>query len=172
MAQVGPIIRPETADDHAAIGHVTEAAFLGRPYADGDEAEIVEVLRRDGALSVSLVAELSGVVVGHIALSPATPSDASTGWYALGPVSVLPEHQRRGIGVALVNAALHMIVARGAEGCILTGDPGYYARFGFTLSPSNAPPGEPPEYFMVKLLSQGRLPSGPIAFHRAFGRAR
>jgi putative acetyltransferase len=58
----------------------------------------------------------------------------------------------------------------GARGCILTGDPSYYPRFGFKLSPENAPAGEPAEFFMVKVL-RGRLPVGPIRFHEAFGGA-
>ena len=99
-----PRIRPERRDDFAAIGVVIRAAFAGKPYAAGNEAELVEALRRRNALVVSLVAELQGAVVGQIAFSPAFASDGSSDWYALGPVSVLPEHQGRGIGASLVRA--------------------------------------------------------------------
>jgi putative acetyltransferase len=162
-----PLIRPERPDDSAAIGFVIRAAFLGKPYAAGDEAELVEALRRKNALVVSLVAELQGSVVGQVALSPAFASDGAAGWYALGPVSVLPEYQSRGIGAALVHEGLQAITKLGANGCILTGDPAYYARFGFALAPSNAPSQEPSEFFMIKLL-EGQRPTGPICFDAAF----
>jgi putative acetyltransferase len=159
-------IRPERVDDHVAIGDVIRSAFAGMPYADGDEAELVEALRRDNVLSVSLVAELGHTVVGQVAFSPAQASDGSR-WYALGPVAVLPAHQRAGIGSTLVRAGLQAIPELGASGCILVGDPAYYARFGFNLSPANAPAGEPSEFFMVKVLA-GCQPKGPISFHAAF----
>ncbi|MEE8104667.1 MAG: N-acetyltransferase [Planctomycetota bacterium] len=162
-----PIVRPENHHDYGAIGNVITTAFSGKPYADGDEAELVETLRRANALSVSLVAELDGIVVGQVAFSPAQASDGARGWYGLGPVAVLPAHQRVGIGSKLVRAGLQVITDLGANGCILVGDPGYYARFGFRLSPSNAPIGEPTEFFMVKLIGH-RLPTGPISFHGAF----
>ena len=138
---------------------VIRVAFTGMPYADGDEDELVETLRRENALSVSLVAELAGSVIGQITFSPATASDGSPDWYALGPLAVLPAHQRTGLGAKLVHAGLRAIEALHANGCILTGNPAYYTRFGFELAPSNTPPGEPTEFFMVKLL-RGRAPAG------------
>ncbi len=160
-------IRPELPDDHAVIGDIIVAAFHGMPYAAGDEAQLVGALRSQNALSVSLVAEWQGVLIGQIALSPARPADGTQDWYALGPVAVVPEHQRSGVGSQLVRAGLHAIAAMGARGCILTGNPAYYVRFGFELSPANVPEGEPAEFFMLKLLGEHR-PAGPIAFHPAF----
>jgi putative acetyltransferase len=160
-------IRPERQHDHAAISRVISEAFSGMPYADGNEAELVETLRRENALVVSLVAELDGAVVGHVAFSPADASDGAPGWYALGPVAVLPAHQRTGIGSKLIRAGLRALIERGASGCILVGNPAYYERFGFKRSPSNAPSGEPAEFFMVKTLAQS-APDGPIRFHEAF----
>jgi len=164
-------IRPEARGDHAAIGDLIRVAFAEMPYADGDEAELVETLRREKAISVSLVAELDDVVVGQIVFSPALASDGGEGWYALGPVAVDPAHQRTGIGSKLVRAGLQAIMQLGANGCILVGDPVYYTRFGFRLSPSNAPVGEAAEFFMVKLLGHQQHPSGPISFHWAFASA-
>jgi len=166
----GVEIRRERTSDVEAIGQVIDAAFSGMPYADGDEAELVEALRSQGALSISLVAEREGTIVGQIAFSPAQASGGAAGWYALGPLAVLPAHQGGGIGSALVRTGLRAIGERGASGCILTGDPAYYSRFGFTPSRASAPPGEPAEFFMVKLL-RGKLPGGPILFHEAFGGA-
>lgn len=161
------IIRPECHVDHTAIADVIEKAFCGKPYADGDESELVDKLRKRNALSVSLVAELDGAVIGQIAFSPATASDGCERWYALGPLAVLPEYQGLGIGSQLVQCGLKAISELDANGCILVGDLDYYSRFGFELSPSNAPHGEPLEHFMVKLLA-GSLPQGPISFHEAF----
>ena len=163
-------IRAESERDHVVVGNIIRAAFEGKPYAAGDEAELVEALRAVGDLSVSLVAELNGVVVGQIALSPAQPSDGSSHWYALGPVAVLPSHQGARIGSQLVLASLQVITELGANGCILEGDPAYYVRFGFELSPSNAPAPESSRFFMAKVL-RGQLPNGPIAFHPAFNTA-
>ena len=161
------VIRPEQKRDFAAIGEVIRTAFFGKPYAAGDEAELVETLRLENALSVSLVAEFEGALVGQIAFSPAQTSDGTQSWYALGPVAVLPTHQGLGIGARLVRAGLQAISELGSDGCILTGDPAYYVRFGFEPSPSNVPVGESAEYFMIKLLGR-QQPSGPISFHRAF----
>lgn len=160
-------IRFERADDHAAIGKLVKAAFFGKPYSDGDEAELVQKLRDHNALSVSLVAELDGKVVGHIGFSPAYPADGAPGWYALGPLAVHPSVQRNGIGSQLVRAGLQALIGLEASGCILVGDTRYYARFGFECAPSLAPSSEPAEFFMVKLLG-GSLPQAPISFHRVF----
>jgi len=161
-------IRPERSGDVDAIRELVRSAFSGMPYAEGDEPELVDALRAGHALSLSLVAERRGTIVGHVAFSPAHAPDGTPDWYALGPLAVLPAHQRRGIGSMLVRAGLEAVSGLGARGCILTGDPSYYSRFGFRLSPGSAPPGQPPEFFMVNLL-RGHLPDGPIRFHAAFG---
>ena len=160
-------IRRESSDDSEVISHIINAAFLGRPYASGDEATLVVELRRAGDLSVSLVAELDEVTVGHIAFSPARSSDGSGCWSALGPLAVLPAYQRNGIGSALIYKGVEIIENLGANGCILTGDLRYYSRFGFEHAPKNTPMGEPAAYFMIKLL-RGHAPVCPIHFHDAF----
>ncbi len=71
-------IRPEKPEDESAIWHVTKRAFEGRPYADGNEQDIVNALRSEGAQTVSLVAEHRGRVLGHVAFSPAVPEDSSS----------------------------------------------------------------------------------------------
>ncbi len=161
-------IRPERSDDVDAISELITSAFVGMPYADGDEAELVEALRAQNALSVSLVAELDGTIVGQVAFSPARAPGGIPGWYALGPVAVLPARQGAGIGSMLVRTGLEAVTALDAMGCILTGDLAFYSRFGFESAPESAPSGEPSEFFMVKLL-RGQLPVGAIHFHEAFG---
>ena len=161
------VIRPEVARDIAAINDVIDEAFLDVPYAEGDEAELVNVLRRTGALSVSLVAELDNAVVGHIAFSPARSSNGASGWYGLGPLAVIPAHQNMGIGSALLCKGLEIVSDLGAHGCILVGLPQIYSRYGFEQSPDNAPSDQPKEYFMVKIF-KGGIPTCTLYFHEAF----
>jgi len=163
-------IRAEQPADEDRIRDLIHAAFEFMPFADGDEQDLPHRLRASCALELSLVAELAGRIVGHIAFSPADCSDGATGWYALGPVSVDPAHQRCGIGSQLIDAGLKALRERSATGCILTGDPNYYRRFGFVLAPELAPADEPKECFMLKLLG-GERPRGEICFHEAFGSA-
>jgi putative acetyltransferase len=160
-------IRRERVGDEEAIGAIIRQAFHGKAYADGNEDMLVDALRSRGALAVSLVAELGDELIGQIVFSPAMATDSSSGWFTLGPLSVRPEYQGQGVGAMLVEAGLAAITALGASGCILTGDPGYYSRFGFHVSPSNAPGNEPPEYFMIKLLAAAEV-HGPVNFHEVF----
>lgn len=106
-------------------------------------------------------------MLGHVAFSPASPEDGTTGWYLLGPVSVEPEVQRRGIGQALITAGIARLREIGASGCILIGDTNYYSRFGFAKAPRLAPPGEPEEHFMILCLGSP-APNCIINFHDAF----
>lgn len=161
------IIRPEISADIDAITEVTKAAFETLEISGHTEHFIVGALRAAGALTVSLVAELGGRVVGHIAFSPVTTSDGTAGWYGLGPVSVLPEHQRQGIGKALIQAGLARLQALGARGCCLVGHPEYYRKFGFGNAPGLVLEGVPPEVFFA-LCFEGQLPHGTVAFHEAF----
>jgi putative acetyltransferase len=160
-------IRKESEADQASIRTLTETAFQGRPYAGGDEQDVIDRLRHSKALTLSLVATQEGEVIGQVTFSPAVVEDASSPWFALGPVSVLPSRQGEGIGAALIEEGLARITAMGARGCILTGDPNYYSKFGFGLSPMNSPENEPEEYFQLKLLGSD-LPIGRFSFNRAF----
>lgn len=160
-------IRDEVDTDAAAIYDVTERAFRDMPYAGGDEQDIVDRLRAAGGLSVSLVVVIDGEIVGHAAFSPAKSSDGSGPWFTLGPVSVSPGHQRKGIGSKLIESGLARIEAMGAQGCVLTGNPDYYRRFGFAVSPSNSPGKDYEDFFMIKQFA-GEPPAGALAFHEAF----
>lgn len=122
-------IREEHADDFAAIREVNRRAF-----GQDQEANIVDALRSNGAALVSLVATLDGRVVGYIMYSPISvgdePAPAVIG-AALGPMSVLPEHQRLGIGSKLVNAGTQKLNAEGYPFIIVLGHANFYPRFGF-----------------------------------------
>ena len=164
---MNPVIRQEGPLDAAAISAVTAAAFLDAPHTAHTEQFIVEDLRKAGAMTISLVAEQGGEVVGHVALSPVSISDGSTGWYGLGPISVTPGLQGKGIGSLLMQAAIRRLRELGAAGCVLVGDPSYYSRFGFKPEPSLVLPGVPPEYFQALRFAPS-LPHGGVTFHEAF----
>lgn len=91
-------IRDETVADVKAIAGITVAAFRTLEINNHTEQFIIEALRAAKALTVSLVAETDGRVVGHIAFSPVAISGGTRDWYGLGPISVMPEYQRRGMG--------------------------------------------------------------------------
>lgn len=161
------LIRDETEDDYAIITELTVMAFETLEISDHTEQFVVLGLRAAKALTLSLVAEMDGHVVGHIAFSPVTLSDSTIGWYGLGPVSVLPELQRKGIGAALIKEGLLRLKALGAKGCCLVGHPGYYGRFGFVNTDEFTLEGVPPEAFFA-LSFDGKMPKGKVAFHQAF----
>jgi len=164
---VTSLIRPEEPRDYPAIYDLTKRAFAPMPFAAGDEQELVNVLRDAGALSLSLVAEQDGEIIGHIALSPAAHESGEEDWFVLGPISVEPALQRKGVGGALIAEAKAWMKANKARGCVLVGDPSYYPRHGFLPACAHAPANEPPEYFMV-LARDGAIPTGRFGFHSAF----
>ena len=161
------IVRDETGTDADAIADVTVAAFRPLEISSHTEQFIVAALRAAKALAVSLVAEADGRVVGHIAFSPVTLSDGTPGWYGLGPVSVLPDHQRQGIGKALVREGLARLKKMNARGCCLVGHPDYYRKFGFGNAPGLVVDGVPQEFFFG-LAFEGEVPQGTVTFHEAF----
>ena len=161
------IIRDENPGDIQAIHDLTMAAFENHPISRQTEQFIVKALRDAGALSISLVAEVGGQVVGHIAFSPVTISDGTENWYGCGPFSVLPEHQRRGFGKALLAEGLAELRKLGGKGCALVGDPNYYSRFGFKNYPELIHEGVPPEVFLV-LPFTDEVPEGKVVFHGGF----
>ena len=146
---------------------MTRAAFAGAGHGNGGEAAIVAGLRAAGALAVSLVAEAEGRILGHAAFSPITISGHPGRWFGLGPVSVLPERQRTGIGTALIEEGLARLAASGAKGCVVLGDPAYYRRFGFVSDNRLVYPAAPARYFQTLALS-GEPPAGEVAYHSAF----
>jgi putative acetyltransferase len=165
--EVEMIIRNETAADVEAITEVTRAAFETLEISNHTEHFIVNALRAAGALTISLVAEIDGRVVGHVAFSPVEISDGSAGWYGLGPVSVLPEYQKQGIGKKLINKGLSMLRDLGGQGCLLVGDPDYYGRFGFRNIADLVYEGIPQEFFLA-LPFTDHSAQGIVVFHEAF----
>jgi putative acetyltransferase len=161
------VIRNETHDDVCTIAEVTIAAFKTLEISNHTEQFIIEALRTAKALTVSLVAEMDGRVIGHIAFSPVTISDGTPNWYGLGPVSVLPEHQRKGIGKALIKEGLSRLKDMNAQGCCLVGHPDYYRKFGFKNMSGLVHAGVPQEVFFT-LSFDGHTPLGTVAFQEGF----
>ena len=160
------LIRNETNADIPAIGRLITEAFLLLPQSAGTEAGIVETLRAQGALSLSLVAEENGEVVGHLAASAAQVGEEE-GWSLIGPLAVLPSRHRQGIGAALMSEALGRLRAT-SRGVALVGDPAYYGRFGFRAFPGLGIEGFPPEVVQA-IPFHGSHPRGELIHHPAFG---
>ncbi len=161
------IIRKETVSDIEAITEVTIAAFKTLPISNHTEQFIINALRAANALIISLVAEIKEKVVGHIAFSPVTISDGTKDWYGLGPISVLPEYQKQGIGESLINKGLSSLKELGGQGCALVGDPNYYKQFGFRNYPDLVHEGIPQEVFLAFPFNE-KVPQGTIEFHESF----
>jgi len=102
------------------------------------------------------------------AVSPVVLSDGSVGWFGLGPISVLPAHQGRGIGSRLMREVLQRLRDSGAAGCVLVGDPRFYQRFKFRSRTTVAYPDVPAEVFLVLAFGPS-IPDAVVAFHPAFG---
>lgn len=168
-------IHNETSQDIEAISALVYSAFENHPHHQAGalptEHLIVEKLRLQGALSLSLVAEVDDHIVGHIAFSPVTIAGKALNWYGLAPVSVAPNMQGQGIGGKLIKESMKQLKALGAMGVVLLGEPEYYMRFGFKAYPQLSYAGVPAEYFLALSLadsSSETLPSGEVTYHQAF----
>lgn len=171
VADENIMVRLEAPADAAAVFHVNESAF-GRP----DEARLVERLRSTDTTLLSLVAEVNGRVVGHVLFTTVelkSENGASAGGAALGPVAVLPDHQRQGIGDALIRDGLEMLRQMGQPFCVVLGHSSYYPRFGFQptdLFGIRCQWDVPPEVFMALALRPDGLEgkTGTVMYAEAF----
>ncbi|CAM3681339.1 GNAT family N-acetyltransferase [Parendozoicomonas haliclonae] len=167
-------IRLESPADISAIETLTYQAFENHPHhepgAKPTEHLIVNRLRESGNLTLSLIAEDETGVVGHIAFSPVAIAGKSSKWLGLGPVSVIPNRQKEGIGSQLINEGLAQLKEAGVEGIVLLGEPDYYQRFGFAQDERLTLAGVPPEYFLIKPLAvePDAIPSGEVTYDPAF----
>ena len=163
-------IRHEREGDSARISKIIILAFDNEPHAEADvqEAEIVELMRADAALTLSLVAEIGDEIVGHIAFSKVTIDETFIDWYGLAPVSIEPKYQNQGIGSLLIREGLTLLQEMGAKGCVLLGEPDYYQRFGFKACQQLVLPDVPAMYFQVLSFSDS-IPDGTVKYHQVFG---
>jgi putative acetyltransferase len=160
----------ETADT------VTQEAFEAQ-FGTITEISLIGKLRQQEPGAFELVAESHGEVVGHIILSPVRVVDAAGAAehgliMGLGPMSVRPDLQRRGIGADLVHAALCEAWDRDALAVVVLGHPTYYPKFGF--EPASAfglslPYEVPDDAFMVLAREGVELPAGVVQYAEAFG---
>jgi putative acetyltransferase len=161
--------KPEDSEDRLAIRSIQEAAF-GRRH----EADLVDALRSEGVVLVSLVAELDARIVGHILFSRMSIETTSGALpaAALAPMAVLPGHQRRCIGARLVRRGLALLRRRGERVAIVLGHPDYYPRFGFSSDKARYLESPfPPRAFMAMELSPGALDGirGRVRYPASFG---
>jgi putative acetyltransferase len=123
------VIRPENDQDRTTIWNINQVAFGGDA-----EANLVDALREGGFVEVSLVSEVDGEIVGHILFSRVViATNAGTvDALSLAPMSVVPEHQRQGIGTNLVEAGLKACREAGHRIVLVLGHPKFYSEFGFS----------------------------------------
>jgi putative acetyltransferase len=156
-------IRPEEAGDRAGIRAVHEAAFGGSA-----EAALVDALREAGDLRLALVAAAADGPVGHVAF-PRLLIEGGVRAVALAPLAVLPEWHGRGVGIALVKAALGRLRASGEDLVLVRGHPAYYRRFGFSPDArALRTPWDGPYMQALALTPRGREIAGPVAYPPAF----
>lgn len=164
-------IRPEKEDDIDAIGRVVLAAFRKTSHLDHKEGLIIRQLRSTSELRLSLVATIGDEVIGHVAASgvviQGTDQRRTLGWLGLGPLSVRPDYQRKGIGTKLVQAALDRMKQSRVPGCVVLGRPGFYGRFGFE-SVHNMRFANAPARFLMRILLTGDDAEGVLEYHEAF----
>ncbi len=160
------LIRPERPSDLDAITNLVISAFKGNPYSQQNEHRILDALRNNDGLALSLVAEEGRRVIGHLAFSPVTIKGKPAGYYGLGPVAVLPEKQGRGTGTALIREGLRQMALK-AKAVVVLGEPEYYERFGFKAQKGLFLKGVPPENFLAYSF-EGSLQKGEAEYHRAF----
>jgi putative acetyltransferase len=165
------IIRDELGEDEQAIHALTEVAFAPMWFSDGSEAPIIRRLRTSGDLTISLVAEIDGRVVGHVAFSPVTIDGVHGGWFGLGPISVEPALQRNGIGKALIAEGIRRLRSLRAAGCALIGNPEIYGKVGFEsdglLTYEDLDPA-----LVQRLVISGPAPKGELVFAAAFSQTK
>jgi putative acetyltransferase len=169
------IIRPETAADHDAIRKINDEAF-----GDPIDAKLVDAIRESDRFvpELSLVAVSEGQTCGHVISSYVDVEPCARRVLQVGPLAVLPSHQRRGVGTALMGETIRIADARGEPLLLIEGNPKYYERFGFTRADAVGiePPPEArgPQYFMIRPLARydpafrGRATYPPETFGIAY----
>ena len=160
-------IRPEQPEDVSEIREIVKNAFRGTPHTNSKEHFLIDLLRENGDLYLSRVAERDGHMVGHIAVSSVKMSCGAKNWFGIGPVSVMPDFQGQGGGSKMIESTLSQLREGGASGCVLVGDPAYYTRFGFRHVSALTYAGIPEGYFLA-LSFNNRYPNGSVTYPDAF----
>lgn len=164
----GWTIRPEAPGDEQAIAEIITAAFANMPFSDGGEAQLVDRLRADGDLALSLVASDGAAIIGHIGFSQITVGGQTGQWFQLAPLAVAPAHQQGGVGSSLAQAGIAAMRGKGAQGIGVLGEPAYYERFGFIRQNGIGMNSPHDEYYRWLTLDRD-APTGTVTFAPAFG---
>jgi putative acetyltransferase len=159
-------IREEDPADVVAIRDLNRSAF-----GQDQEGNIVDALRSNGAALLSLVATVNGRVVGHIMYSPVSVNEIKGA--ALGPMAVLPKHQRQGVGSKLVEAGNRKLKDKNFPFIAVVGHADYYPRFGFVPTRIHGLKCEwpvPNETFMLLVLNHDLMHgvSGLVKYRHEF----
>jgi putative acetyltransferase len=167
---MGAVIRAEVPGDAAAVYRLNATVFETEA-----EAKLVDALRTAGALALSLVAEVDGAIVGHIAFSPViVESDQGTrGGVGLGPMAVATSYQRQGIGGRLIHEGVRLLHDAGHAFCVVLGHADYYPRHGFVRAKDHRIRWErpvPDDVFFVRELAPGGIAgvSGTVRYRPEF----
>jgi putative acetyltransferase len=163
------VVRSERSEERSEVRLVNEAAFIC-----SNEAELVDQLRSEGVVLLSLVAEMESQIVSHILFSRMSiqAHGGSISAVALAPMTVLPRYQRSGIGGRLIRSGLEILRDCSEEIIVVLGHPGYYPRFGFSTEKARALESPfPPDAFMAIELTPGALDGvrGIVKYPNAFG---
>ena len=162
-------IRPEKSEEFIEISKLNDVAFGGT-----DEGKIILGLRQSAKPIISLVAEDNSKIIGHIIFSPVILiTNPVLPIMGLGPMAVIPEYQRIGVGTKLVNVGLKMCAELNIKAVVVLGHPDYYPRFGFSPSIQFGITSEydvPKDVFMIKELQDDILlgEKGIIKYHSTF----
>lgn len=163
-------IRPEKKYDANAIRKVHYYAFNDHPYTLKEDYKLIDLLREKNALVASLVAEEPPLgIIGHLTISPIQINEEKTNWFYLGPIGVLPEEQRKGVGKQLVKEAIRTMAALGAEGLVSRGDPKFFTQVGFRNDSRLIFSKIQPEHSVLLPLSSN-VPEGIITLDPVFSR--
>ena len=167
------LLRQETPADYDAVYKLIAEAFAAAEHADGTEQDLVAALRKSGAFipELSIVAEIDGELAGYILFTTAKVGDDEV--LALAPLAVKPQHQRQGVGRALIAKGHEIAAELGYEYSLVLGSETYYPRAGYIPAAQlgvEVPEGFPSENFMaVKLRENAKPICGPVTYPKEFG---
>lgn len=171
-------IREELPDDHEQVRVITIEAFASSHLGHHGEAELIDALRRDSNMPLSLVACRDRDIVGHILFTPVVIRTAQSESYGmgLGPLSVLPRLQRTGIGSSLVTTGCARLFAIACSFVVVLGRPEFYSHVGFERASDyrirHGFAGIPQHLFSIRIGPGGkpeRLGDGVACYRREFG---
>ncbi|WMT42125.1 N-acetyltransferase [Paenibacillus sp. D2_2] len=169
----GMLIRQETSKDYNAVYNLVKEAFASAEHSDGNEQDLVAALRNGAAFvpELSLIAEIDGIIAGHILFTEAKVGNDIV--LVLAPLSVLPEFQKRGIGSALIKEGHKIARELGYQYSLVLGSETYYPRYGSLPAEQfgiEVPDGMPSVNFMaIKLQDNAKPVSGAVTYAKEFG---